>query len=91
MAEKELETIAELRAENEYLKKLLDDRCNRCIASERADARKELAEKIYRRLMDKWSVFKRGAWNVNGECEWLRKEIFDCIEERENDESNIKT
>ena len=57
MPKKTLETIvtlraenAELKKENEYLKSLLDDRCDRCISRERAEARKEFVDtlkKIY--------------------------------------------
>ena len=62
-----------------------------------ADMRKELteqekfAEKVYTHLMENWSELKHGAWNVNGESEWLRKAIFSCIESEKENESEIKT
>ena len=58
-----------------------------------ADMRKELteqekfAEKVYAHLMENWSELKHGAWNVNGESEWLRKAIFSCIESEKENES----
>lgn len=41
-------TVERQKADNERLKKLLDDKCDRCIEKERAEAIKEVADNLYR-------------------------------------------
>ena len=67
-----LGVINRKNAEIERLQKLLDDKCDRCIANERAKANKELADKIESRLANNTDIsnaqYQSIIFDINEAC-----------------------
>ena len=72
LTEKVIDLLHRQRAEIEKLQKLLDDKCDRCIERDRAEAIKEFADRLRSHYPHTQSILKR----------------IDCIEKKMTEDKN---